>query len=181
MAALILSLGHANRIMTTQITYQVLRLIAIWYGAQQSLLAIATNLVTVEFIGFFIFYSMLKDTNISFFDIVNIVFKNTYILTLVIFPTFITYIATINFFIIKDALINEHTIQTAQLLFIPESDSSFYNFKLVLITSAIAFVSWLLAISLNQKELWIEIKIFLHSLKNRRHKYDKKTSNQRDI
>lgn len=158
MSSATLSLGYANRIMTAQLIYQFLRITAILYGALHSLLTIAISLAVIEFFGFFIFYSKMKDTNISFNNVIYLALKNITVLLLVIIPSIIAYLIQINYASIDIlSIFNNPLLIYEQRIIIQKQLSTLDNLYLITTTSSVAFFSWLLVISVLQRKLCEEL------------------------
>ncbi len=83
MSSVILAMGQAGRVMRAQLLYQLVKITAILYGALHGLVVIAQCLVIVEILGFFIFFSKLRGTDISFIKLVGITTKNAILALLV--------------------------------------------------------------------------------------------------
>jgi O-antigen/teichoic acid export membrane protein len=163
-ASAILAKGNAGKIMKAQLSYQCLRIIAILYGALESLEAIARNLVIVECIGFFIFYSQLRETKLNLFQLLSIVFKNLLLALLSTIPALLIYLLLINRLPIDYnntlTLIKEYdysTLNMENISFYPKETNELDNLKLILTISSIMFFSWLINIYLSQKEIWATI------------------------
>lgn len=167
MGSVILSLGQANQVMRAQLIYQFLRISVILYGVMHSLLFIAASLVVIEFFGFFIFYSKIRNTNIGLFNITYLAIKNTLILLLVIIPASITYLVHINYGLIDMAIIfTDPLLIYKQCSIIPKSFSTLENLYLLITTSSVALFSWIIVISIFQNDLWNElIKLLFPSKK----------------